>query len=113
MDFKRRRTKDIGGRPSSRTISIDIRDSNCAIYITAASKNRFASLENKPSWYIVANNDQAVPPDLQRDLSKRIGATTIVLESSHVAMISHVKEVLDVITEAAANSSTSSPAKEV
>jgi pimeloyl-ACP methyl ester carboxylesterase len=69
--------------------------------------------KNKPSWYIVANNDQAVPPDLQRDLSKRIGATTIVLESSHVAMISYAKEVLDVIREAAVNSSTSSPAKEV
>lgn len=66
--------------------------------------------KNKPSWYIVANNYGAVPPDLQRDLSKRMGATTIVLESSHVAMISHAKGVLDVIREAAANSSTSSPA---
>lgn len=66
--------------------------------------------KNKPNWYIVANNDQAVPPDLQRDLSERMSATTIVLESSHVAMISHAKEVLDVIREAAANSSTSSPA---
>lgn len=66
--------------------------------------------KNKPSWYIVANNDQAVPPELQRDLSKRIGATTIVLESSHLPMISHAKEVLDVIREAAANSSTSSRA---
>lgn len=57
--------------------------------------------KNKPSWYIVANNDQTVPPDLQRDSSQQIGATTIALESSHVAMISHAKEVLDVIREAA------------
>lgn len=60
--------------------------------------------KNKPSWYIVSSNDQAVSPDLQRDSAKRMGATTTVLESSHVAMISHAKEVLDVIREAAANS---------
>jgi hypothetical protein len=55
----------------------------------------------------VANNDHSVPPDLQRELSKRMGATTVALESSHVAMISHAKEVLDVIKTAATNSSTS------
>ncbi|MGQ4647285.1 alpha/beta fold hydrolase [Lyngbya aestuarii] len=60
--------------------------------------------KNKPSWYIIANNDRAVPPDLQRKLSKRMRATTVVLESSHCAMISHTKEVLSVIREAAANS---------
>ncbi|HAG80136.1 MAG TPA: alpha/beta hydrolase [Cyanobacteria bacterium UBA12227] len=60
--------------------------------------------KNKPSWYIVANNDQAVPPDLQRDLSKRMGAKTTAVEASHLVMISCVKEVLDVITEAAGNS---------
>lgn len=60
--------------------------------------------KNRPSWYIVANNDQTVPPDLQRDSAKQMGATTVILESSHVAMISHAQEVLDVIREAAANS---------
>ncbi len=62
--------------------------------------------KTKPSWYIVANNDQSVPPDLQRDLSKRMGAKTIAVESSHLAMISHAKEVLEVIREAAASSLT-------
>ncbi|MEX0270771.1 alpha/beta fold hydrolase [Leptolyngbyaceae cyanobacterium UHCC 1019] len=59
--------------------------------------------KNKPSWYIVASNDQAVSPDFQRDTAKRIGATTVVVESSHVAMMSHAKEVLDVIRAAAAS----------
>lgn len=62
--------------------------------------------KNKPSWYVVADNDQSIPPDLQRELSKRMSATTIALESSHVAMISHAKEVLGVIKAAATNSST-------
>jgi pimeloyl-ACP methyl ester carboxylesterase len=63
--------------------------------------------KNKPSWYVVSSNDKTIPPDLQHDSAKRIGATTITLESSHVAMISHTKEVLDVIREAAAKSYSS------
>ncbi|WP_009633855.1 alpha/beta fold hydrolase [Synechocystis sp. PCC 7509] len=57
--------------------------------------------KTKPSWYIIANNDQSVPPDLQRELSKRMGAKTSAVESSHLAMVSHAQEVLDVIREAA------------
>lgn len=60
--------------------------------------------KNKPSWYIVANKDKAVSPELQHDLANRMNAKTIVLESSHVPMISRAKEVVDVIREAAMNS---------
>lgn len=67
------------------------------------AKIDFPAWKNKPSWYIVSSNDKTVPPGLQRDSAKRMGATMIALESSHVAMISHAKEVLDVIREAAAN----------
>jgi pimeloyl-ACP methyl ester carboxylesterase len=43
----------------------------------------------KPSWCIVANNDQAVHPDLERASAKRMGATTYDIDSSHVPMLSH------------------------
>ena len=56
----------------------------------------------KPSWYIVANNDQAVHPDLERAAAKRMGATTYDIDSSHVPMLSHPDYVLDVIRAAAA-----------
>ena len=56
----------------------------------------------KPSWYIVANNDQAVHPDLERAAAKRMGATTYDIDSSHVPMLSHPDYVLDVIRTAAA-----------
>jgi pimeloyl-ACP methyl ester carboxylesterase len=55
----------------------------------------------KPSWYIVANNDQAVHPDLERAAAKRMGATTYDIDSSHVPMLSHPGFVLDVIRDAA------------
>jgi pimeloyl-ACP methyl ester carboxylesterase len=56
---------------------------------------------SKPSWYIVAKNDRTVQPELERFLAKRMGATTYEVESSHVAMLSNPRLVLDVIRAAA------------
>lgn len=55
----------------------------------------------KPSWYIVANQDQTVQPDLERFVAERMGARTYHVDSSHVAMLSHPDYVLDVIRTAA------------
>jgi pimeloyl-ACP methyl ester carboxylesterase len=56
---------------------------------------------SKPSWYIVAANDRIINPEIQRVTAKKIGATTTVLESSHVPMLSKPMEVADVIFAAA------------
>jgi pimeloyl-ACP methyl ester carboxylesterase len=56
---------------------------------------------SKPSWYIVAKNDQTVHPDLERFAAKRMGAETTEVASSHVPMLSHPDIVLDVIRAAA------------
>ena len=55
----------------------------------------------KPSWYIVANNDRTVQPDLERFVAKRMGAHTYDVDSSHVAMLAQPGFVLDVIRTAA------------
>lgn len=55
----------------------------------------------KPSWYIVANNDRTVNPDLERASAERMGAKTYSIDSSHVPMLSHPDFVLDVIRDAA------------
>jgi pimeloyl-ACP methyl ester carboxylesterase len=55
----------------------------------------------KPSWYIVANNDHTVHPDLERFAAKRMGAHTYDVDSSHVPMLSQPGFVLDVIRTAA------------
>jgi len=57
--------------------------------------------KSKPTWYIVANNDRTVHPDLQRFSAKRMGATTHAVDSSHVAMLSHPGLVIDVVRAAA------------
>jgi pimeloyl-ACP methyl ester carboxylesterase len=54
-----------------------------------------------PSWYLLASNDQAIPPATERFMAKRAGATTVEIASSHVAMISHPAVVTDLIRAAA------------
>ena len=58
---------------------------------------------SKPSWYIVANADRTVQPDLERFAAKRMGAHTYDVDSSHVPMLSHPDFVLDVIRAAASS----------
>ena len=54
-----------------------------------------------PSWYVVAANDEAIPPDAERMFARRMAATTIEVPSGHVAMISHPDEVTRLIVAAA------------
>jgi pimeloyl-ACP methyl ester carboxylesterase len=57
--------------------------------------------KHAPTWYIVAQNDEAIPPDGERLFAGRMGATTTEIASSHVVMTSHPDEVADIIKQAA------------
>ena len=54
-----------------------------------------------PTWYLVAANDEALPPEAERLFATRMGATTVEIPSSHVAMVSHPSEVAELIKTAA------------
>jgi pimeloyl-ACP methyl ester carboxylesterase len=54
-----------------------------------------------PSWYLVAADDEAIPPPVERQFADRMGATTIEIPSSHVAMVSHPGDVAQLIETAA------------
>jgi pimeloyl-ACP methyl ester carboxylesterase len=54
-----------------------------------------------PSWYLVAADDQALPPAAERMFAGRMGATTIEIPASHVAMVSHPGDVAQLIKTAA------------
>lgn len=54
-----------------------------------------------PSWYLVAKEDRAINPDLERFYAKRMGATTSEIKASHVPFISHPAEVARLIEQAA------------
>jgi pimeloyl-ACP methyl ester carboxylesterase len=55
-----------------------------------------------PTWYLVATNDEAIPPDGERQFAARMGATTVEVASSHVPMVSHPDDVVSLIEAAVA-----------
>jgi pimeloyl-ACP methyl ester carboxylesterase len=54
-----------------------------------------------PSWYLVAKDDQALPPEAEMQFAQRMGATTVQVVSSHVAMVSHPDAVVELVEQAA------------
>jgi pimeloyl-ACP methyl ester carboxylesterase len=60
-----------------------------------------AAWRKKPRWYQVSTEDRTINPELQRFLAKRMKATTIELQSSHVSLVSHPREIADLILAAA------------
>lgn len=59
-----------------------------------------AAWRTKPSFYAVSTKDRTIDPDLQRFMASRMKARTVELASSHVSLISHPREVADLILEA-------------
>jgi len=55
-----------------------------------------------PSWYLVAADDQAIPPAAERQFAARMGAIAVETPSSHLPMVSHPGAVVDLIETAAA-----------
>ena len=54
-----------------------------------------------PSWYLVATQDRIIPPEAERAMAARAGSTTVEIDSSHVAMMSHPGVVVELIKAAA------------
>src|SRR5882762_5784104 len=56
---------------------------------------------SKPSWYLVTTEDKMIPPDAQRAMSKRAGATVVEVKGSHSVFVSQPKAVAALIAKAA------------
>src|SRR4030081_1620505 len=72
---------------------------------TAASlfggRTTAAAWRSKPSSYAGSKLHQTIHPDLERFLAKRINATTVELDAGHLSLVSHPKEIADLILAAA------------
>ena len=66
-----------------------------------AGRTTAAAWRSKPSWYAVSKQDQTINPDLERFLARRMTATTVELDAGHLSLVSHPKEVADLILAAA------------
>jgi pimeloyl-ACP methyl ester carboxylesterase len=64
-------------------------------------KTTHAAWRSKPSFYAVSTEDRTINPDLERFMAKRMGAKTIEVKASHLALISQPDEITRLILEAA------------
>ena len=64
--------------------------------------------KTRPSWYLIATNDEAIPPDVERMFAQRMGATTVEVPAGHLAMVSHSDETVKLI-ESAADATRTAP----
>jgi len=76
---------------------------NAAVFGTPISN---AAWKTKPSWCVVADEDRAIPPALERAGAERMNATMIDVAASHLVMVSHPKAVADFIEKAATSVAT-------
>jgi pimeloyl-ACP methyl ester carboxylesterase len=68
-----------------------------------ATKITKAAWHTKPSWFVIADNDRMISPELERATAKRMNAKTLSLPTSHVAMLAKPKEVAEFIVDAVAS----------
>jgi pimeloyl-ACP methyl ester carboxylesterase len=61
-----------------------------------------AGWKSKPSWYLVSEHDNAIPPDCERFMAERMGATTKSIAGSHTAFIAQPVSVAGFIADALA-----------
>ena len=57
--------------------------------------------KNKPDWFVIAENDRTVSPQLEEMEALRMNATTITVPTSHVAMLAAPERVAEFIKMAA------------
>jgi pimeloyl-ACP methyl ester carboxylesterase len=65
-----------------------------------------AAWKTKPAWGSVSSADHTINPDVERFGYRRAGMTTIEIDSSHLVMLSHPKEVADLIRQAIGSTSS-------
>ncbi|MGD8166487.1 alpha/beta fold hydrolase [Herbiconiux sp. P16] len=58
--------------------------------------------ETLPSWYVAGTRDGSIPLALQLRMAERAGATVTQVDSGHLSMVTHPRDVADVIAAAAA-----------
>jgi len=66
-----------------------------------ASRTTQAAWKAKPTYFAISTKDRTTAPELQRFVAGRMKAKTIELASSHASLLSHPKEIANLIVEAA------------
>jgi pimeloyl-ACP methyl ester carboxylesterase len=72
-----------------------------AATLSPSAKTTVAAWRSKPSWYAVSKQDRTINADLERYVARRMKATTIEVDSGHLSLVSHPKEISNLILDAA------------
>ena len=75
-------------------------------FATGAGKSGVPAWRTIPSWYMVARNDRAIPPAVERFMAARAHATTVEIASSHAVHVAHPDAVAGLILAAAQTTRT-------
>src|SRR5438309_150009 len=57
--------------------------------------------KSHPCFYLIAQHDEAIPPEAEQMFAQRMGARTVEASSGHLAMVSHPAAVVALIEDAA------------
>jgi pimeloyl-ACP methyl ester carboxylesterase len=69
-----------------------------------SDRTTVAAWRSKPSWYAVSKRDRTTSPQLERFLAKRMKADTIELDSGHLSLVTHPRQITELILRAARHS---------
>jgi pimeloyl-ACP methyl ester carboxylesterase len=69
--------------------------------LSPAARTTVAAWRSKPSWYAVSKQDRTIAPELERYMAARMKAKTIEVDAGHLSLVSHAKEISDLILAAA------------
>lgn len=65
-----------------------------------SEKIEHAAWREKPSWYLITEDDRALSPSVQQQLVGAMNATVLRIKSNHMSMISHPDAVSQFIEQA-------------
>jgi len=81
--------------------------SNAGVLGTPITK---AAWRDKPTWFVVAEQDRAIQPQQEADTAKRMKAKILTLASSHLPMLSHPDKVAQFVIDVAGSIEVSAAA---
>ena len=92
-----------GGVPRRRALALYAAQGRITDSLFPTSTTTVAAWRSRPTWYAASTNGRTTSPELERFLARRMGATTIELESSHLSLVMHPDVIARLILDAAAH----------
>jgi pimeloyl-ACP methyl ester carboxylesterase len=84
--------------PQTRVMAVAQKPIAGAVFGQAGPSAAWRSI---PSWYVLAQEDRSINPELQRFYARRLNARTTEIKASHVVFISRASAVAKIVREAA------------